>query len=210
MKRLLVQIVCCFVFVGALTSCRIGFDDDDDRPNDPRETLIESLHNTFFQFNVLGGTESEDLRVENDGMHGIYGLSSTDIERLSGNLGILRCFQATSLTMQQMARVRSSTMEFMQCRNGNSREYQMAVRNVLSQLSQQRERLVAAFEKGDLTSEEARARFQTLREIAHQQIMDEKLKFSQDLRGCLETYIENLSGIMSEDQWKVFTSCILD
>lgn len=210
MKRISIEFGLSFVLICSLLSCRLGFEGERDRLPEDLESISESLHNTFFQFNVLGGTETEDFRIENEGLHGIYGISTADTERTGGQVGLLACVQSSNLSMQQMARIRAATVGFTQCRNGNGREYQLAVRKVLHQLSQQRERLVTALQNGEMRPEEVRSRLHTLREIAKQQIMDEKVKHAQDLRLCLQSYVEDLNANMTAEQWAAFRSCILD
>ncbi|GHB29301.1 hypothetical protein [Mongoliitalea lutea] len=208
MKRLLAQLFVAFILTGILNSCRL--EDDSIGPNERREILIESLHNTFFQFNLLGGTESEDFSVENDGMHGIYGLSRSDSDILEGNdLILFSCIRSINLSLSQLVRVRTATNNFSECRNANSQNYRIAIRTIINNLSDERRSVLDLYLNGKIDLEELENRLVKLHEIGKSQIIDEKLKNSINLRECLSTYIENIERIMNQSQWLSFELCIL-
>lgn len=211
MKNLLQQTLLVLFLTGIIASCKFGSDGDQDRRPEDLETVTEALHNTFFSFEVLGGSESEEFRLENDGMHGIYGLSRTDVDRLDGNnLTLFQCIQNTNPSIPQLVRIRTATNSFSDCRNSNSLAYRQAVNQILLELAMNRRRLVDAMMTGSIAPQDLREELNKLRVAAHASVLREKRNHSDKFRACLGGYIESLNGILTPAQWNQFRSCVTD
>ncbi|UJP64143.1 hypothetical protein [Mongoliitalea daihaiensis] len=211
MNRIFQQSIFALILMLAISSCRSGFEGDRDGLREDLESITEVLHVSFFEFDVVGGTETEEFRVDNDGLHGIYGISRMDAERMEGNsLALFRCIRVTEPSVPQLTRIRAATSNFSDCRTSKSLDYRRSVNEILRGLSQNRRELIQAMQTGVMSPLEVRNEFNQLRQQARRAIMDEKIKHSETLKECLGNYVGDLNSVLTPLQWEQFRSCIRD
>lgn len=194
-----------------VTSCKLGLKGEDDPVLEEMKIVTEALHQSFFEFTVLGGTEDEPFRLENDGMHGIYGVSRTDADNLEGNnLSLFQCIRDVNPSLTQLLRIRTATNNFSDCRNASSQPYTEAIRKLIENLEVERAQILQSLQEGSLSLLEARAQFTTMRIAARAEVLAEKEKVSEQLKACLLAYMTEFNVILSPTQWTEFRACIVN
>lgn len=210
-KRNLLISKSLIVLLLVASSCKLGLKGDEDPVLEEMKIVTEALHQSFFEFTVLGGTEDEAFSLENEGMHGIYGVSRTDADNLEGdNLSLFQCIRDVNPSLTQLLRIRTATNEFSDCRNASSQSYTNAIRLLITNLEEQRAQILQSLQNGSITVLEARAQLTIIRTAARAEVLAEKEKVSEVLKACLLSYISQFNAILSPSQWMEFRSCIVN
>lgn len=91
----------------------------DDEPQDPAEIavsielMVDKVHQGFFEFEINGGTKEEPISLPSEGMDGIYGIRSADLDNLEGeDLSLFDCVNALNPGIVQKVRFRDVSNTF--------------------------------------------------------------------------------------------------
>lgn len=173
------------------------------------DSVTEALHKTFFEFEVEGGDQNRAFEDNNEGLHGIYGVSRTDdASSLDGsNRNLFTCFQSIGLSLPQLNQIRGATNNFSSCRNRVARNYSADFANLLQRMEAQRKQLVESHQGSPANLQ---TQLMELRETFRAELLELKETYSDELKACLKSYIENIRRRLSNTQWKDFKDCVLD
>ncbi len=181
---------------------------DETRIESEIDQVTDALHQTFFEFEVEGGDQNRAFQDNNEGLHGIYGVSRTDANSLEGNKGSLfNCFQSIGLSLPQLNQIRGVTNNFSSCRNGVSRNYRRDFSNLLQNMESMRQQLIADHQGNDSSLQE---KLNELRTRFRVELLELKEVYGDELRDCLRTYIQNIQNRIDDGQWASFVECVLD
>ncbi|EOZ98636.1 hypothetical protein A33Q_1290 [Indibacter alkaliphilus LW1] len=172
------------------------------------DEVTDSLHETFFEFEVEGGDQNSAFQDQNEGLHGIYGVSRTDANNLEGNqLNIFNCFQSINLSLPQLNQIRAATNSFSACRNSEARIYKQEFNALLNQFETERKRLVDGHQGSPASLQ---AELQDLRQQFREALLNLKKDYSDDLKSCLRDYVSNIKRRLNDSQWESFKNCVVD
>lgn len=186
---------------------------NEDQPSEGAEITIleltDSLHQEFFDFEIMGGTLTTPLSVSNDGLDGIYGLNMADIDNLEGqNLLFFSCINSLNTNLLQKASLRNALTDFSECRQDVAMVYLAELQLLLEQSEVVRQDIVQRFETGSISQEEAENLLQAIRSDFEEDYVLLKESYSDDFEACLETAIRSFNSTLNSSQWSEFTSCI--
>jgi hypothetical protein len=186
---------------------------NEDQPSENTESTIleitESLHQEFFEYEIMGGTLTAPLSVSNDGLDGIYGLNMANIDNLDGqNLLFFSCINSLNTTLLQKASLRNALADFSECRQDVAMVYLAELQLLLEQAEVIRQDIVQRFESGSIGQEEAENLLQAMRSDFEEDYILLKESYSDDFEACLETAIRSFNSTLNSSQWSEFTSCI--
>lgn len=195
---------------GLLSSCgKTPFESEDGDTSPPLEQLVADLHESFFEFDVLGGDENSTFRFEHDGMHGIYSISPSEAERIESNrLKLISCLRSSNPTPSQLIQLRVSSIAFMQCRFDVGQAYRIALRGLLNSYEPKRQSIITAVQSGNMNTAEGRLAFERLRNAFRSDVMEVKKSHHETFKTCLKTYLESIKNNLTTEQWSSFNSCM--
>jgi hypothetical protein len=186
---------------------------NEDQPSEDAENTImeitESLHQEFFEYEIMGGTLTTPLSVSNDGLDGIYGLNMADIDNLDGqNLLFFSCINGLNTNLLQKANLRNALADFSECRQDVAMVYLAELQLLLEQAEVVRQDINQRFESESIGQEEAENLLQIMRDDFEEDYILLKESYGDDFEACLETAIRSFNSTLNASQWGEFTSCI--
>lgn len=185
----------------------------DDYP-DPLETqaaidaLVDKIHQGFYEFEVKGGTIDDPLSLPTEGMDGIYGIRSTDLENLEGeDLSLFNCINNLNPSFLQRVRLRDSSNTFAVCRYATGLAYKADIEKLLERVNAERLEFIREYEGGEISLEILNQELSELKERFSIVYLNIKGSYSDIFRYCLETLIKDLQIILNTQQWHTLVSC---
>lgn len=197
-------------FILMLTALSCVKDSEEDRQLVAAEieSVIEKLHKSFFEFEVLGGPESQIFQIENSGMNGIYGLTRDTDNLGDDDQNLFDCIQNTNPSVFQLLRLQTATNSFSDCRAAVTPVYIEEVAAAISIKEQLRVELFAQFYAGQISAEEVELQLATLKSEIKSEVLEIKNKYSAEFRNCLNIYIRDINSAINRDQWVIFKDCV--
>lgn len=173
------------------------------------EKVTDKLHQSFYEFEVLGGPETEIFQVQNDGMNGIYGQTRDAADNLEGDdQNLFECIQSVSPSVFQLLNLRNATNSFSECRGVVSPPYLEEIRAMVHIREQERVVLFGRYYQNEITEAEVEIQLEKLQAEIRAGAKEIKEKYSDPFKACLLAYITDIQGSLSRDQWVVFMECV--
>lgn len=172
------------------------------------EALVEKIHQGFFEFEIRGGTIDEPINLPTEGMDGIYGIRSADLDNLEGeDLSLFNCINNLNPGIQQRIRLRNSSNTFAVCRYATGLAYQDEITELLDRVELERLDYIRQFEDGEITEEFLVQQLEDLKERFAIVYLNIKKSYSDFFRNCLDTLVTDIQSILNNQQWETFVNC---
>ncbi len=198
-----------FIFLMISQACNNESEGEKNQIAAEVERATEKLHQSFFEFEVFGGPETEIFQVQNDGMNGIYGLTRDVTENLEGDeQNLFDCFQTVSPSVFQLLNLRNATNSFSECRGIVSPSYLEEIRAMVHIREQERVVLFGRYYQNELSEAEVEIQLEKMQAEIRAGANEIKSKYSDEFRACLFAYITDIQGSLNRDQWIVFLDCV--
>lgn len=176
---------------------------------DITESVVEKIHSGFFEFKVLGGTREEAIRLENDGMDGVYGIRLAELEELEGkDLNLFICINDLKIGILQQVRLKDVTNTFSICRYSVGLSYQEEVRSLLDSAELQRLEIISQSDQNLVSETEFNEAMDQLKEEFIDRYLLIKHFYSDHFKPCTETLIGEIYSILNGQQWQALVSCV--
>lgn len=189
----------------------------EEEPLDPAEieasieSMVNKVHQGFFEFEILGGTKEEAIYLPSEGMDGIYGVRSADLDNLEGDdLTLFECVNTLNPGILQKVRLRDVSNTFAVCRFSISIAYKEDIAALLENTELERKNILEQFEIGELTEQEVEEDLLALKNSFRLSYLDIKEFYSGFFRTCTHTLITEIQTILTNPQWRTFVNCILE
>jgi hypothetical protein len=178
-------------------------------PQDDLELVTERLHQTFYEFNIHGGTLNIPFDVENFGLNGFYSLTRSQTGGLEGsNKKLFDCIKSVEPNLFQLSAIKKGTDQFSTCRQNISPILLQEIIQLQKESNELRNALLEQFERKEITEEVLLAKLTELRLNMRQQVLTIKIKHNDTLRSCLSNYLKTIKSSLSTSQWESFKNCI--
>ncbi len=172
------------------------------------EALVNKIHQGFFEFEIKGGTIDEPISLPTDGMDGIYGIRSADLDNLEGeDLSLFNCINNLNPSFLQRVKLRDSSNTFAVCRFATGLAYKEDINKLLERVEDERLAYIQQFEDGEITLTELNQELSELRRRFSLVYLDIKEFYSDIFKTCLETLVTDIQTILNNQQWQTFVSC---
>lgn len=172
------------------------------------DALVEKIHQGFFDFEINGGTIEEPISLPTDGMDGIYGIRSADLDNLEGeDLSLFNCINTLNPGIQQRVRLRNVSNTFAVCRYATSLAYMDDINDLLDRVEVERLNYIRQFEEGEITQELLIQELSDLKERFSLVYFNIKDFYSDFFKTCLDTLITDIQTILNNQQWETFVKC---
>lgn len=172
------------------------------------DEVTNTLHESFFEFEVEGGDQNRSFEDSNEGLHGIYGVSRSDVDNLEGtNQNLFNCFQSIGLGLSRLNQLRNASRNFSICRFNTSVNYRSDFNVLLQRYEEERTGLIENH-KGNLNG--LQVHLIQLRVRFRAELLSLKESYSDDLRTCLRAFISEIRGILNNSQWEDFKECVFE
>lgn len=172
------------------------------------EALVDKIHQGFFDFEINGGTIEEPISLPTEGMDGIYGIRSADLDNLEGDdLSLFNCINNLSPGIQQRVRLRNVSNTFAVCRYATGLAYKDDINALLERVEVERLAYIQQFEEGEITQESLIQELADLKERFSLVYLDIKEFYSDIFKTCLETLVIEIQTILNNQQWETFVNC---
>lgn len=172
------------------------------------EALVSKIHQGFFEFEVKGGTIDEPISLPTEGMDGIYGIRSTELDNLEGeDLSLFNCINNLNPSFLQKVKLRDSSNNFAVCRYATGLAYKEDIHKLLDRVEVERLVYIQQFDNGEITLDELNQELSELRERFSLVYLDIKEFYSDIFKTCLETLVTDIQTILNNQQWQTFVSC---
>ena len=189
----------------------------DEEPQDPAEIaatieqMVDKVHQGFFEFEINGGTKEQPISLPSEGMDGIYGVRSADLDNLEGDdLTLFDCVNSLNPGIVQRVKLRDVSNTFAVCRFSIGIAYKDDIAGLLEKIELERIEIIAQFEDGQSTEQQMNEDLLELRNRFRLSYLDVKEFYSGFFRTCTHTLITEIQTILSHQQWRIFVNCIGD
>jgi hypothetical protein len=188
----------------------------DEEPLDPAEIdadielMVNKVHQGFFEFEINGGTKEESISLPSEGMDGIYGIRSADLDNLEGDdLTLFDCVNTLNPGIVQKVKLRDVSNTFAVCRFSIGIAYKDDIASLLEKTELERQEIIGQFEVGESTEQQMNEKLLDLRNKFRSSYLEIKEFYSEFFRTCTNTLITEIQTILSNQQWTIFVNCIL-
>lgn len=172
------------------------------------EALVESIHQGFFDFEINGGTIEEPISLPTEGMDGIYGIRSADLDNLEGeDLSLFNCINSLNPGLLQRVKLRDVSNTFAVCRYATSLAYKEDIKELLDRVEVERLEYIRQFEAGEITQETLNQELADLKQRFSLVYLNIKEFYSEIFKTCLETMIRDIQSTLNNQQWQTFVNC---
>ncbi len=200
-----------FLLLFSLASCV------DEEPLNPAnieadiELMVNKVHQGFFEFKINGGTKEEPISLPSEGMDGIYGIRSADLDNLEGDdLTLFDCVNTLNPGIVQKVKLRDVSNTFAVCRFSIGIAYKDDIAALLEKTELERKDILGQFEVGELTEQQMNENLLELRNSFRLSYLEIKEFYSGFFRTCTQTLITEIQTILNNQQWRIFVNCIVD
>ncbi|WP_373493291.1 hypothetical protein [Aquiflexum sp.] len=172
------------------------------------EALVNKIHQGFFEFEINGGTIDEPISLPTEGMDGIYGIRSADLDNLEGDdLSLFNCLNNLNPGIQQRLKLRSSSNTFAVCRYATGLAYKADITDLLDRVEVERLDYIRQFNEGEITQASLVQELTDLKERFSLFYLGIKEFYSDIFKTCLETLVVDIQIILNNQQWQTFVGC---
>lgn len=165
---------------------------------------------------------TDDISIENDGMAADYAVEPQDIdadessmdanvkerEKVRGN-SFIHCLRKVELEKDQIRKIKSAIENYRDCKASATKRARAIYAELYGKykgLAQEQTRL---FKDGKITKDEYEARIKRIRLAFSKELRELQLKekLHEAFRNCYKTLLHDISGVLTERQWKAFVNC---
>ncbi|WP_373521849.1 hypothetical protein [Aquiflexum sp.] len=172
------------------------------------EALVDKIHQGFFVYEIAGGTIEESIILPSEGMDGIYGIRSADLDNLEGDdLSLFNCLNNLNPGILQRVKLRDASNNFAVCRYATGLSYKDDIKVLLERVETERLDYIRQFEEGEITQESLIGELSDLKERFSLVYLDIKQFYSDLFKTCLKTLINDIQSNLTNQQWETFVGC---
>ncbi len=177
------------------------------------DQLALQADEAFINTDIIGGSETEEFSLSNDGIPDQYMVSESTADEINttkrdGNARRMRaCLKELELSGEQIAKIRIIFRNYEDCNKYVIGRHRNAMQELTVKMNDKLKLLVKAFRDGRITKEEFEAKVKSLR--AEFQTLKNALaeKSRSALKECYTRLLRGLNQVMTERQWKAFVNC---
>lgn len=145
---------------------------------------------------------SADPPMDHGALNARRGNASFQAQRKFPGMHLGRILRTLNLTEDQVTQVRAFLQDYRTCIKEPIQLFREANREIIQNANQERRQIRQAFQNGELTRDEAKAKLQELNERTRQALQQsaENLGIPQAICDCKLALLENIGGILDADQ----------
>lgn len=176
-------------------------------------SLTTSIHLTYFQTTINGGTIENPFELVNDALPGIYrstmgALDSNAVDSIKNPLLKLRsCLEGLNLSAGQKDSFRHAFMHLVKCKDQTLIRYRGEIAMCMNKFEHLRMKTVMDFRKGLITQAQLKTQLDALKADLQAEIKACKDKESDAFKTCLQHFITEVKSILTEAQFLQLTTC---
>ncbi|MBI1221305.1 MAG: hypothetical protein GC180_01770 [Bacteroidetes bacterium] len=172
------------------------------------EGFSDQIPQAFENMEVLGGTETEDFYMENDGIPAFLDEEPFADDAMQGKRGYPCALRdSLELSKEQKAKIHRAWQDYIQCRHVSIEKLHHNYKELRARYEKKHAELVQALRNQHITPQQFRESIQKLRHAFHADMMRMNRTYHDVIRHCYKEFLTKMSHIMRPAQFRFFMHC---
>jgi uncharacterized membrane protein len=183
-------------------------DNEDNSAQIDIKSLVEEAGNRYLSGEVILSENNESLHVESGGLIDEYTADERGLKEDRPQNTFLVCVKSVEPDREQRMKLSRAFSAYSTRNERIIRAHRENMHNLEERMKTARNQLYLSFEAGEINREQYRNRMQALRERYQEAVNRIRVSNVEAFSRSYSLMLEHLQLILSQEQWKSFTSCI--